>query len=43
MRGNRPGKPPGKLQSALAASWNTTPPANDPDGFQDFEEFRDFA
>jgi len=34
-------KSPGKLQSALRNAWDRTPPAAD--GFQDFEEFRDFA
>jgi replicative DNA helicase len=34
----------GKLQSALRSAWDRTPPANDEaDGFQGFEEFRDFA
>ncbi len=34
----------GKLQSALRAAWDRTSPAEgDADGFQGFEEFRDFA
>lgn len=37
-------KSPGKLQSALRSAWDRTPPADDDaDGFQGFEEFRDFA
>jgi hypothetical protein len=37
-------KPRGKLQSALQSAWDRTPPADESaDGFQGFEEFRDFA
>ena len=34
----------GKLQAALTALWDRTPPADESaDGFHGFEEFRDFA